>query len=149
MRSSRRGDNLRLGGLRRLGIGAEAADADLRDDLIDDSHILGKVEVHDRAVLRVAVSLERLRVKLRCALSVRLLDSLPVGHIGDAGRNIGALIRDDDLAAWYVVVFIGELGNIGIDLRSELSLQNTNALADLRDIVVGFVKLGEADLKLL
>ena len=86
---------------------------------------------------------------LRSALGIGLLDSLPVGHIGDAGRNIGALIRDDDFAARYVVVFVGELGNVGIDLRSELSLQNTNALADLRDIVVGFVKLGEADLKLL
>lgn len=118
MRSGRRRDNLRLGGFRRLGVGAEAADADLRDDLIDDSHILGKVEVHDRAVLRVAVGLKRLRVELRCALGVCLLDSLPVSHIRDAGRNIGALVCDDDLAARYVVVFVGELGNIGIDLRT-------------------------------
>ena len=70
-------------------------------------------------------------------------------HIRDAGRNIGALVCDDDLAARYVVVFVGELGNIGIDLRTELGLQNTNALADLRDIVVGLVKFGEADFKLL
>ena len=122
MRSGRRGDNFRLSGLCRLGVGAEAADTDFRNDLVDDSHILGKVEVHDRTVLRVAVGLKRLRVELRCALGVCLLDSLPVGHIGDAGRNIGALIRDDDLAARYVVVFVGELGNVGIDLRSELSL---------------------------
>ena len=149
MRSGCRGHNLRLGGLRRLGVSAEAADSDFRNDLVDDSHILGKVEVHDRAVLRVAVGLKRLRVELRCALGVRLLDSLPIGHIGDAGRNISALIRDNDLAARHVVIFVGELGDVGIDLRTELSLQNTNALADLRDIVVGFVKFGEADLKLL
>ena len=60
-----------------------------------------------------------------------------------------ALIRDNDLAARHVVIFVGELGDVGIDLRTELSLQNTNALADLRDIVVGFVKLGKADFKLL
>ncbi len=133
------------GALGGLGVGPETPHPHLHQHLVDNPHLGRDDEVHDRAVLAVAVGLQGLGVNLGSALGVGLLNAQAVGQIGHGGGDAGLPVGHGDGGLLHIVIVPVDFGDIGVRLLPQLGEEDPHPLPHSGPVEVRPADLLEPD----